>query len=72
MCLGHNATRGVFNRLRADIAKRQGVAIKSIDWRAMTPGQAWRLAEEQFSAAGIAAEVIDEYFRQFNNYRDCL
>lgn len=69
---GHNATRGVFNRWRSEIAGRQGVPIRDIDWAAVSPGSAWSLAEEQFAAAGTAASTIDDYFAQWNRYLDGL
>jgi len=67
---GHNATRGVFNRWRSEIAARQGVRVRDIDWGAVSPGSAWRLAEEQFAAAGSAASAVNRYFAQWNRYID--
>jgi hypothetical protein len=58
----------VFNTIRAEIAGRQGVAVRGIDWQAVSPGTAWRIAEEQFAAAGTPGHVVDEYFSQFNQY----
>ena len=69
---GHNATRGVFNRWRSEIAARQGVRLRHIDWSAVSPGSVWRLAEEQFAAAGTAASTVDEYFLQWKRYVDSL
>jgi len=68
----HNATRGVFNRMRAEIAARQGVSPGNIDWSQVSPGTAWRLAEEQLQAAKAPADVQAEYFRQFNQYFNSL
>jgi hypothetical protein len=68
----HNATRAVFNQIQAEIAQRQGVALRNVDWSQVSPGTAWRLAEEQFRAANIPPEVVQEYFRQFNAYLDTL
>jgi hypothetical protein len=53
------ATRGVFNTIRSDIAAQQGVLPNTIDWTSVSPGTAWRLAEEQFNAAqvGDASEL---------------
>jgi hypothetical protein len=65
----HDATRGVFNRWRAEIAQRQGVRPHAVDWSRVSPGEAWRLAEEQFSATRTPPSVVDEYFRRFNQYR---
>jgi len=64
----HNATRGVFNRMRSEIAARQGVSPRNIDWSQVQPGTAWRLAEEQFEAAQTPLKVREEYFNQFNQY----
>ena len=68
----HNATFGVFNRWRSEMAGRQGVPIKDIDWGAVPPGSIWRLAEDQFAAAGTAASTIEDYFGQWNQYVDGL
>jgi len=68
----HNATRGVFNSWRAEIAGRQGVSISEIDWGAVSPGEAWRLAEEQFQAAGTSPGAVGRYFTQWNDYLDKL
>ena len=68
----HNATRGVFNEWRSEIAARQGTTVGGIDWTAVSPGSAWRLAEEQFAAAGTLGSVVDEYFAQWNAYIDKL
>jgi len=68
----HNATRDIFNRIRSEIAGRQGVSIRDIDWSQVSPGTAWRLAEEQFQAANVAPVVQEEYFRQFNAYLESL
>lgn len=68
----HNATRGVFNSFRADIAKRQGVSINRVDWSAVSPGEAWRLSEEMFQAAQVPLQMRDDYFKLFNNYLDTL
>lgn len=66
----HNATRGVFNSWRSDVAAQQGTNVGGIDWGAVSPGSAWRLAEEQFQAAGTSPAVVDEYFSQWNAYLD--
>ena len=68
----HNATRGVFNRIRAEIASRQRVSPRDIDWTAVSPGTAWRIAEEQFAVAQTPSHIREEYFRQLNEYLDSL
>jgi hypothetical protein len=68
----HNATRGVFNRVRSEIAARQGVSPRDIDWSQVQPGTAWRLAEEQLEAAQVPPDVRAEYFRQFIEYLESL
>jgi RHS repeat-associated protein len=68
----HNATRGVFNRWRAEIARRQGVNPRNINWQNVSRGEVWRLAEDQFTAAGIPQSVRNEYWRQFNQYLGTL
>jgi hypothetical protein len=64
----HRATFGVFNRFRAEMASQQGVSVRNIDWTAVSQGQAWRLAEDQFSAAKVPGPVVDQYFGQWNSY----
>src|SRR5262245_52044054 len=44
----HKATRAVFNSWRTEIAARQGTSVSGIDWSAVSPGEIWRVAEEQF------------------------
>ncbi len=68
----HNATRAIFNQFQAEIANRQGVGVGSIDWSQVSPGTAWKLAEEQFQAARVPQSIVNEYFRQFNSYLDKL
>lgn len=68
----HNATRGVFNSWRSEIAARQGVPFTQIDWPAVSPGEAWRLAEDQFAAAQVPQGPVQEYFAQWNQYIDRL
>jgi RHS repeat-associated protein len=68
----HNATRGVFNRIRTEIAERQGVSPRNIDWSQVPPGTAWRLAEEQLQAAQVPPHIQAEYFRQLNEYLNSL
>jgi hypothetical protein len=68
----HNATRGVFNRFRAEIAARQGVSPRNLDWTKVQPGTIWKLAEEQFEAAKVPLALRAEYFRQFNQYINLL
>jgi hypothetical protein len=68
----HNATRAVFNKIRAEIAKEQGVSTRNIDWNKVSPGKAWRIAEEQFEAAKVPLSVRAEYFRSFNEYLNTL
>ena len=68
----HNATRGVFNRVRGEIARLQGVSSRNIDWSKVSPGNAWKLAEEQLAAAKVPQAVQEEYFRAFNQYLDTL
>src|SRR6266446_231997 len=68
----HNATRAVFNQFQAEIASRQGVSVRNIDWSQVSPGTAWRLAEEQFQAANAPQNVVEEYFRQFNSYLETV
>jgi hypothetical protein len=68
----HNATRGLFNRVRSEIAARQGVSPRNIDWSQVPPGTVWRLAEEQLQAAQVPVNIQAEYFLQFNQYLDSL
>ena len=68
----HNATRGVFNRIRAEVARNQGVSVRNIDWSKVSAGTAWRLSEEQFEKARVPQAVRDAYFRAFNEYLESL
>ena len=68
----HNATRDVFNPFHREIASRQGVSIRDVDWTKVSPGTAWRLAEEQFQAAKVPAAIQEEYFSLFNAYLESL
>ena len=68
----HNATRVVFNKIQAEIAQRQGVAIRDIDWSKVSPVTAWKISEEQFKATGTPEPVVDQYFIQFNDYLNSL
>ena len=68
----HNATRGVFNRFRGEMAARQGVSSRDVDWSQVSPGSAWRLAEEQFEVAKTPEAVLSEYWEKFNAYLDTL
>jgi hypothetical protein len=64
----HQATFGVFNQARAEIAGQQGVSARNVDWTQVSPGTMWGIAENQFVAAGTPEPVINEYFKQFNSY----
>ncbi|MEO0510797.1 MAG: RHS repeat-associated core domain-containing protein [Verrucomicrobiota bacterium] len=68
----HNATRGLFNTFRKEIAQRQNVSPRNIDWAQVQPGTAWRLAEEQFEAARVPNSVRQQYFDQFNSFIEGL
>jgi RHS repeat-associated protein len=68
----HNATRGLFNRFRSEIATRQGVSPRNIDWSKVQPGTAWRLAEEQLSAAQVPLSVRQDFFDQMAEYMNQL
>jgi hypothetical protein len=63
---------GVFNQIRTEIAARQGVGVRDADWSQVSPGTAWRISEEQFAVGGTPQSVVDEYFRQFNDYYGSL
>jgi hypothetical protein len=54
--------------MRSEIAARQGVSPRNVDWSQVQPGTAWRLAEEQFEAAQAPLKIREEYFQQFNQY----
>ena len=64
----HNATRGVFNRIRMQLAERQNVSPRDVDWTSIQPGTAWRLAEEQLEAAAVPLNIRALYFERFNQY----
>ena len=68
----HNATRGLFNQLRAEFARRQGVSTRNLDWGKVSPGEAWRLSEEMLKAAQVPAALREDYFLMFNQYLNTL
>jgi RHS repeat-associated protein len=65
----HNATRLVYPRWAVEIARRQGVRTQEIDWLKVSPGEIWRLAEEELEAAEVPESVREEFFRQWNEFR---
>lgn len=68
----HNATRGIFNSWRSNIAAQQGVSPLKIDWKKVSSGQAWGLAERQFQAAGVTISAQQQYWEMFNLYLESL
>ena len=64
----HDATRGVFNTWRAEIAERQGVNPADVSWKNVTKGEIWSLSEKQFEVTKVPTDVRREYFRQFNDF----
>lgn len=68
----HNATRGVFNTWRSEIAKSQGVSISNIDYGSLTENDILKLAERQFDAADVPKIVRDEYYTRWKDYSSKL
>ena len=68
----HNATRGVFNTWRSEIAKTQGVSISDIDYARLTKDDILKLAERQFDAADVPKAVRDDYYKLWNEYLTTL
>jgi hypothetical protein len=66
----HNATRGVFNRWAAEIARRQGVPRAELDWQRVTEGEIWRLAEDQFNATRTPQPLRQEFWEQFSAFSE--
>ena len=53
-------------------ASQPEVKVRDIDYSKVSPGEAWRLAEEQLEAAGVPLELRDQYFDAFNDYLQLL
>lgn len=66
----HNATRGVFNTWRAEVAKNQGTS--KIDYSKITKEDILKLAEKQFDAADVPKVVRDEYYKIWEEYLNTL
>jgi hypothetical protein len=64
----HNATRGVFNTWRSEMASRQGVSISNINYSVVTKDEIIILAERQFNAADGPQIVRDEYYKLWDSY----
>lgn len=68
----HNATRSLYNGWRAEVARRQGVSIRDINWRRVSAGEIWCLAENSFDAAGAPIAARQRYWSAFNSYLESL
>jgi RHS repeat-associated protein len=60
----HNATRAVFNTWRAE----QGWARTPLDWSRVSPQQMQALTYRMFEAAGVPKDVMNNYFRAFDEF----
>ena len=68
----HNATRGIFNTWRSEIATQQGVSITNVNYSLVTKDEILRLAERQFDAADVPKVVRDEYYKLWDEYLKTL
>jgi hypothetical protein len=68
----HNATRGVFNTWRSEVARRQGVSISNVNYRIITEQEILLLCERQFNAASVPKIVRDEYYLRWHRYKNTL
>ena len=68
----HNATRGVFNTWRSELATKQGVNISNVNYTKVTKDEILKLAERQFDAADVPKIVRDEYYILWENYLKTL
>jgi hypothetical protein len=68
----HNATRGIFNTWRSEIAIQQGVSITNVNYSLVTKDEILRLAERQFDAADVPKVVRDEYYKLWDDYLKTL
>jgi hypothetical protein len=66
----HNATRGVFNKWRAEMATIQGSS--KIDYSKITQVEILKLAEKQFDAANVPKALRDEYYKLWKEYLKTL
>jgi hypothetical protein len=68
----HNATRGVFNTWRSEIATQQGVSIANVNYSLVSKDEILKLAERQFDAADVPRIVRDEYYKLWDDYLNTL
>jgi HNH/Endo VII superfamily toxin with a SHH signature len=61
----HNATRGVYNTWRAEVAQAQG---GTFSWSNVSEQQMRGLGEQMFNAANVPQSVRNEYWTQFNQF----
>jgi len=66
----HNATRGVFNTWRAEMATIQGSS--KVDYSKITQADILKLAERQFDAANVPKALRDEYYKLWEEYLKTL
>jgi hypothetical protein len=70
--VNHTKTFKVFSEWRKEMARRQGVSYQDVDFKKVSPGEMWRLAEEQLEAAGVPLDLRQQYFDDFNVYLELL
>jgi RHS repeat-associated protein len=61
----HNATRGVFNKWKAQIRAKTGAPL---DWGKITEGQMRSLAEQMFKESKTPVSIQNQYWKAFNKY----
>ena len=65
----HQATYGVFNKWRAEVAKSLG---GTFDWSKVSEGEIRELSETMFDAAQVPANIRREYWAEFERMKTAL
>ena len=61
----HNATRGVYNRWRAEMTQKMG---GTLDWKKVTEADIRTLSEDMFDAAKVPGVVRKEYYAELQKF----
>jgi HNH/Endo VII superfamily toxin with a SHH signature len=65
----HRATFGVYNKWRAEMAKKMG---GKFDWCKVSASQMRQLSKKMFDAAKVPQHIRDQYWKEFARMRDLL
>jgi hypothetical protein len=68
----HNATRGIFNIWKSELAKKQNVKITDVDYSKVSEQEILQLSERQFDAANTPENVRKAYYLKWNLYKQSL